>query len=45
MVVRESAVAAYYVCFAEDPATLKKIDEAHYQYMVERKRQLDQQIA
>ncbi|KAG0557209.1 hypothetical protein KC19_11G110400 [Ceratodon purpureus] len=44
LVVPESAVATYYVCFAEDPATLKKQDEPLYQYMAERKLELDQEV-
>lgn len=42
MVVPESGVAAYYVCFAEDPKMLEK--PALYQYMLERKMTLEQQI-
>jgi hypothetical protein len=41
LVVPESVVASYYVCFAEDPATLKKADEPLYQYMKSRKEELD----
>jgi hypothetical protein len=44
LVVPESAVATYYVCFAEDPATLKKSDEPLYQYMSVRQQQLEQEI-
>lgn len=45
MVVPESAVATLYICFAEDPDTLRKHDEACYQYMDDRRRTLEQSIA
>lgn len=45
MVVPESAVATLYICFAEDPETLRKHDPACHQYMDERRRQLEQSIA
>jgi len=44
LVVPESAVASYYVCFADDPATLEKYDEPLWQYMRDRKLKLDQEI-
>jgi hypothetical protein len=43
MVVAESGVAAYYVCFAEDHKVLESNDPALYQYMCDRKAYLDQQ--
>jgi len=42
MVVPESGVAAYYVCFAEDPKVLEN-NAPLYQYMWERKTYLEQQ--
>jgi hypothetical protein len=44
MVVPESGVAAYYVCFAEDPKMLETNEPPLYQYMLERKMYLEQQI-
>jgi hypothetical protein len=41
MVVPESGVAAYYVCFAEDPKVLE--NTPLYQYMLDRKMYLEQQ--
>jgi hypothetical protein len=43
MVVAESGVAAYYVCFAEDHKVLESNDPPLYQYMCERKAYLEQQ--
>lgn len=45
MVVPESAVATMYICFAEDPDTMHKHYTAWYQYMDDRRRQLEQSIA
>lgn len=44
LVVPESAVASYYVCFAQEPGTLRKNDEPFWQYMNEQKAKLDQEI-
>jgi hypothetical protein len=43
MVVPESGVAAYYVCFAEDPKMLQNNEPPLYQYMLERKMYLEQE--
>ncbi|CAK9190738.1 unnamed protein product [Sphagnum troendelagicum] len=43
MVVAESGVAAYYVCFAEDHKVLESNDPPLYQYMCDRKSYLEQQ--
>uniref|UniRef100_A0A7I4C734 Choline transporter-like protein n=1 Tax=Physcomitrium patens TaxID=3218 RepID=A0A7I4C734_PHYPA len=44
MVVSESAVAAYFVCFSEDPRVLAKHDPALAQYMTRRNDQLKQEL-
>lgn len=45
MAVSESAVAANYVCFAEDSNILSKHDPALAQYMIHRKNKLDERLA